>query len=95
MILRIETKTSPNSKEVLPIVNARLDFTTTSEDFANDLGKDLYRVETLGCNFITSEIYEKVLSGYQSKESNLKTGKFTIIYTLENEVEIIKISVCK
>lgn len=95
MILRIETKTSLNSKEVLPIINAKLEFVTTMEDFANDLGKDLYRVETLGCNFVTSEIYEKVLSGYQSKESSLKTGKFTTIYTLENEVEMIKVSVCK
>ena len=57
----------------------------------------LYSVEQLGFYFTTAEIYEGVLAGYQEKEAALKAGKFTNIYTLEDDIceEVLKVSVSK
>lgn len=61
------------------------------------MGKALYSVEQLGFYFTTAEIYEGVLAGYQEKEAALKAGKFTNIYTLEDDIceEVLKVSVSK
>ena len=94
MILRIEAKkTAPDSEGW--INNVKVEFQVTAEDFANDLGKDLYKVECLGFSFVTADIYEKVLSGYQEKETTLRNSKFTAIYTLTTETEFLKVSVSK
>ena len=100
MIIHIEVKKSTPDREgmdSLLAVTTKTEFLTTPDDFANDLGKALYRVEQLGFSFTTAEIYEDVLAGYQTKESTLKSGKFTNIYTLENEIdqEVLKVSVSK
>ncbi len=57
----------------------------------------MYSVEQLGFYFTTAEIYEGVLAGYQEKEAALKVGKFTNIYTLEDDIcgEVLKVSVSK
>lgn len=100
MNIRIEVKKAiPDSKrtEYLKTYATKTEFFTTPDDFVNDLGKALYRVEQLGFYFTTAEIYEDVLAGYQKKEATLKAGKFTSIYTLEDDIcgEILKVSVSK
>lgn len=100
MNIRIEVKKAvPGSKrtEYLKTYATKTEFFTTPDDFANDLGKALYSVEQLGFYFTTAEIYEGVLAGYQEKEAALKVGKFTNIYTLEDDIceEVLKVSVSK
>lgn len=98
MNIRIEVrKAIPGRQrsEYLKTYATKTEFFTTPDDFANDLGKALYSVEQLGFYFTTAEIYEDVLAGYQEKEAALKAGKFTSIYTLEDDIcgEILKVSV--
>lgn len=98
MNIRIEVrKAIPGSKrsEYLKTYATKTEFFTTPDDFANDLGKALYSVEQFGFYFTTAEIYEDVLAGYQEKEATLKAGKFTSIYTLEDDIceEVLKVSV--
>ena len=87
MNIRVEVKKAvPGSKrtEYLKTYATKTEFFTTPDDFANDLGKALYSVEQLG-----------FLAGYQEKEAALKTGKFTNIYILEDNIcgEVMKVSV--
>lgn len=98
MNIRIEVKkTVPGNErtEYLKTYATKTEFFTSPDDFANDLGKALYSVEQLGFYFTTAEIYEGVLAGYQEKEAALKAGKFTNIYTLEDDIckEVLKVSV--
>ena len=98
MNIRIVVKEAdPGSKiaEYLKTYATKSAFFTTPDDFSNDLVKALYSVEQLGFYFTTAEIYEGVLAGYQEKEAALKAGKFTNIYTLEDDIceEVLKVSV--
>lgn len=98
MNIRIEVRKAVLGRqrtEYLKTYATKTEFFTTPDDFANDLGKALYSVEQLGFYFTTAEIYEGVLAGYQEKEAALKAGKFTNIYTLEDDIceEVLKISV--
>ena len=98
MNIRIEVKKAVPGRqrsEYLKTYATKTEFFTTPDDFANDMGKALYSVEQLGFYFTTAEIYEDVLSVYQEKEAALKAGKFTSIYTLEDDIcgEILKVSV--
>lgn len=100
MNIRIEVRKAVLGRqrtEYLKTYATKTEFFTTPDDFSNDLGKALYSVEQLGFYFTTSEIYEDVLSGYQEKEAALKAGKFTNIYTLEDDIceEVLKVSVSK
>lgn len=98
MNIRIEVRKAVLGRqrtEYLKTYATKTEFFTTPDDFANDLVKALYSVEQLGFYFTTAEIYEGVLAGYQEKEAALKVGKFTNIYTLEDDIfgEILKVSV--
>lgn len=55
-------------------------FSTTHDSFADDLGKAIYGVETVGFNFNTSDVYDKAVAKFETVKHLLKPNRYTVIY---------------